>query len=165
MIRRARIGWAHRQWPRVDGTRDGLTVAIDGAVHPTNVDYSTAFIAVPTAPWTGNLSVTREGIVAKFATLLGAQDLVLGDEAFDRAFVVKATGAPAVREVLGADARREMLDLGVERLVYDDGREDGHNAMLVLEIDGVVETFEKLDRALQLVTKIASRRAGDASVR
>ena len=148
-------GWVRREWPRVDGSRDGVTVAIEVASHITQLDYSTALVAIPPVPLKGNLELTREGLSSRVAKLLGAADLLLGDDAFDRAFVVKTSDEATARALLTPHARAEILALKIDRLVYDDGAEDDRAAMVVAEIVGIVDEVDTLDRALQLVVALA----------
>jgi hypothetical protein len=150
-------GWVRREWPRVEGTLGGVTVAIEVAAHLTQLGYSTALVALPKAPRRGNLELTREGLSSKVTKLFGAQDLVLGDDAFDRAFVVKATSEPFARELLTPNVRAELLALDVSRLACDDaGDDDASVAMVVAEIVGIVDQNDTLDRGLRLVAELAS---------
>jgi hypothetical protein len=149
-------GWVRREWPRVEGTLGGVTVAIEVATHLTQLGYSTALVALPKAPRPGDLELTREGLAAQVTKLFGAQDLVLGDDAFDRAFVVKASSEPFARELLTPQVRAELLALGVSRLAYDAAAGDDSVAMVVAEIVGIVDQNDTLDRGLRLVAELAS---------
>ncbi len=151
-----RIGWAHAQWPRVDGVIAGIAVALEVVAHSRG--YHTGALAVPVAAVQGNVEVTREGVVAKISKVFGAQDICIGDEPFDRAFLVKGTSEAAVRAVLSALVRDEMLQMGVERVIYDDGSEHKHVPMVLVEIPLIVTDPRQLDRALRAAVEIAKTR-------
>jgi hypothetical protein len=157
------MGWAHTQWPRVDGERESVGVAIE--LVPRSSGFHTAVLAALAAPMDGNVEVTREGLFSKIGKLFGAQDIVFGDEPFDREFLVKATSVPTVRALLSAAARTEMLSLGADRLVYDDGSEHKHVAMLLLEIPTVVEKADQLDRALRIAVEMSHARMSETAYR
>jgi hypothetical protein len=154
--RSGRMGWAHTQWPRVDGGLEGVAVAIE--LVPRNSGVHTAVLAALPAPMEGNVEVTREGLFSKIGKLFGAQDIVLGDGAFDRAFLVKGTSELTVRALLSVAACTELLSLGADRLAYDDGSEHKHVAMVVMEIPSVVQSAEHLDRALRIVVEMSRTR-------
>lgn len=151
------------QWPRLDGVVENTPVAFElvgsaGAFH-------TVAIAVPSAALEGHLEVTREGVLAKLGKLFGAQDIVLGEDAFDRAFLVKGTSELTVRALLRPEVREEMLGMGVVRLAYDDGTEQHHVPMVILELAGIATEPPWLDRALALVIEVARTRPQDAPYR
>ena len=148
-------GWFRKEWPRADGKLDGVTIAIEAAIYPTHWDYSTALVAIPSAPLTGTLELTREGFHASVAKLFGADDLVLGDDAFDRAFFVRAANEATARKLLTPAVRAEILALQLDRLVYDDGATKAGTPMVVAELVGIVDKSEILDRALRLVAGLA----------
>lgn len=56
----------------------------------------------------GDLTVTSENALSRLGRSLGAQDLELGDPAFDRAFVVRASDPSTARRVLGPIAREAL---------------------------------------------------------
>jgi len=158
-----RIGWGHTQWPRVDGRISGIHVALE--LVPGSGGYQTAAIAAPLDAMQGNLEVTREGVIAKISKVFGAQDIALGDEAFDRAFLVKATSEAVARAVLSAEVRREMLAMAAERVVYDDGSEHRHVAMVLFEVPRILQEAQEIDRALGAAVEIARARVQQAPYR
>jgi hypothetical protein len=155
-FRPGRIGWAHGQWPRVDGVMDRLPIAFELGSGDRGVN--TVILAAPLAPIQGNLEITREGLLAKIAKVFGAQDVVLGDEAFDRAYLVKAAPEILARALLTDGVRRDLLAVEACRLAYDDGSHHRHGAMVVLEVPGVVAEPTWLDRLQGLVVEIARAR-------
>ena len=61
------------------------------------------------APLKGQATAYPAGALSRFAQKLGAQDITLGDEVFDRRFVVKASDDEVARAVLDAPTRRAIL--------------------------------------------------------
>jgi hypothetical protein len=158
-----RTGWAHEQWPRLDGVVENIQVAFELVERAQG--FNSAAIAVPPAALEGHVEVTREGVLAKITKLFGAQDIVLGREAFDRAFLVRGTSKDTVSAVLRSAVQDEMLAIGVVRLAYDDGSEHQHVPTVVLELPQIVTDWTWLDRALALVVDIARVRAQDTPYR
>jgi hypothetical protein len=95
-------------------------------------------------PIHANLVVRRAQTLDAVSTLFGGQDLELGDPAFDRAFLVRASRPDAAALVLDAEVRQRMLHLN-ERIgqveVSDEGvlvrsvslSRDPHQAMQLME--------------------------------
>jgi hypothetical protein len=158
-----RIGWAHTQWPRVDGVIEGIAVALELVGRLGG--YHTGALAVPIAAVQGNVEVTREGAIAKISKAFGAQDITIGDETFDRAFLVKATSEAAVRAVLSALVRSAMLEMGADRVIYDDGSEHKHVPMVLFEIPVILTEPRLLDRALRAAVEIAQTRIQETPYR
>lgn len=55
-------------------------------------------------------SIYRSGIFSGFGEFLGFQDVEVGDEDFDRAFVIKASDENKVRELLAEPQIRELIN-------------------------------------------------------
>jgi hypothetical protein len=55
------------------------------------------------------LAISNEGMFAKASKLAGAQDLQIGDDAFDKTFLVRAADEDEAREHLAPAHRREAL--------------------------------------------------------
>lgn len=66
--------------------------------------------------------ISPESLIGRFGKLLGLQDVQVGDEAFDRAFLVRATDDDTARRFLSnPELRAAMLDLGrISLCVKDD---------------------------------------------
>ncbi len=126
---------------------------------------NTVILAAPVAPIQGNLEITREEFLAKITKVFGAQDVVLGDEAFDRAYLVKATPEILARALLTDGVRRDLLAVEACRLAYDDGSHHRQGAMVVLEVPGVIAEPTSLDRLLGLVVEIARARLPEVPYR
>jgi hypothetical protein len=154
-FRPSHTGWAHEQLPRIDAVVDGVRSAIELAY-----DLRTAVLAVPALPLAGNLHVTRENIFSSIATFLGAEDIVLGDKAFDDAFLVRASAAPVAQTLLSPPIRAELLALGAESFAYDDGSEHQDAPLVALFLRRVAVDHAELDRALRVVVETARVREG-----
>lgn len=59
-------------------------------------------------PYDLGLGVGPEGVLSSIAELLGAHDIELGDDAFDRAFMVRGDEPERVKALLGPDARNAI---------------------------------------------------------
>jgi len=161
--RPGRQGWAHEEMPRLDGVIDDVRVAIELVASAS--EYETIALAATEAPLPGHVEVTREGLVAKLTKAFGAQDVVLGDDPFDRAFLVKAAPPDIAPQLLVADVRSELLALPTTRLAYDDGSEHSHPAMVVFAVGALVEAPGILDRMLRVVTTFARQRLATSAYR
>jgi hypothetical protein len=79
------------------------------------------------------------------------RDLVLGDAAFDDAFVVEAGPRDVIQELLDADVRREMLALRPVRLCTT------REFVVLLERTDWVDEVEVLERMARLAAHLALR--------
>jgi hypothetical protein len=161
--RPGREGWAHVQVPRLEGMIDDVPVAVELVLGTS--DHQTVALAEPAAAVPGHLEVTREGLVAWLTKAFGAQDVVLGEDAFDRAFLVKATPPELAHRLLVPEVQAEMLALPTTRLAYDDGSEHSHRAMVVFAVGALVESPGILDRMLRLVCTLARVRMATSAYR
>jgi len=161
--RPGRQGWAHTEMPRLDGVFHDVRVAVELGQGASQ--YLTAALAVSEAPLAGHLEVTREGSFAKVAKLFGAQDVVLGDETFDRAFLVKSKPADVAPQLLSPAIRAEMLALPTTWLAYDHGREHGQVALVIFSVADVVQSADVLDRILRVATMLARVRPASVPYR
>jgi hypothetical protein len=55
-------------------------------------------------------TIYRRGFFSDVAKLFGMQDIEIGDEAFDRGFIVKATDEAKIRQLLSNPRVRELID-------------------------------------------------------
>ncbi|MEO7092786.1 MAG: hypothetical protein ABI175_06015 [Polyangiales bacterium] len=141
--------------PRVEGELEGVSVAFQLALVG---GWGITAVAVPLAPIALNLEITREGLFDKIAKVFGAKDLILGDEAFDKAYMVSTTHESA-RQVLTKERRDEMLSLDIATFVYDDGSAGELKPRVVLGVGRVLATPAELDRMLKLLVDVAKLRA------
>lgn len=93
------------------------------------------------------LRLTREGFFTPFATMLGAQDIQVGDTDFDEAVQVKGSNPVAVRKYLNA-ARR----MRIHRFLVDLGTASIHDRGVEWHTRGVIRDRQKI------VTRVKSMR-------
>lgn len=97
---------------RMEGQRMGTTVSIFPERRGGGKNSTTYTIvrAELTEPASGTLHVYPEGAFERFSkNFLGAKDLQIGDERFDRAFMVNAVDPEAARAFLGPDRREKLM--------------------------------------------------------
>jgi hypothetical protein len=140
---------------RVDGKFDNVSVAFQLA--PVAQSWGITAVAVPLAPIALNLEITREGLFDKIAKVFGAKDLVLGDAAFDKAYMVSTTNESA-RDLLTKETRAEMLALDIATLAYDDGTTGENKPKLVVGVPRLITAEAELDRMLALLARLAKVR-------
>jgi hypothetical protein len=106
------------------GEMNGMTVRADAQVHGWGKHrhvVMTIEVEYPHAAPSG-LLLTGEGLWAKAKKLVGAQDIQIGDEEFDRAFLIQGDDEAQVREFLRPKRVQQML-LQMSRaypsIVYD----------------------------------------------
>lgn len=156
-FRASRVGLGEAILPRVGGNLDGVSVAFEMAMVAS--DWGITAVSVPLAPVPVRVELGREGFLQKVAKVFGAQDIVLGDAPFDKAFMVRGTNDPGTHAVLGASTRSELLALDVSTLLYDDGSTKERGAVVVLGVPNVLVEAEALDRMLRLLVALAKTRA------
>ena len=163
-FRAGRVGWACTEWPRIEATVDGLSVALQ-LTATASADCHTAALATPLAPLRGHLEAIPERWRSHLAKLLGAEDKQTGDLGFDRAYVIKATRDELVQLLLDESVRGEALALRSSRIAYDDGSDHGHPPIVLVTIPGAVALPRSIDRALHLVATLARVRSDDGPYR
>jgi hypothetical protein len=158
--RPGREGWAHTEMPRIDASVGNVAVAlelIDDIWDPS------AFVGVamarPAVAIAGHVEARREGVLSRIAEMFGARDIALGDEPFDRAFVVKATDETAARTLLPTSVTSELLELEATFFAYDDGSENSSGAVVLAYLPFRTSEFAWIDRALAFVARVAQIRA------
>jgi hypothetical protein len=138
---------------RVSGKRDDVSVAFE--VASIGGDWGITAVAMPLAPIAVRLELAPEGLMQKISKLFGAQDIVLGEEAFDKAYMVKGTNDAGAHAVLCAPTRSAMLSLGVSTFVYDDGSTKERPAVIIAGIPTIITATEQLDRMLDFLVAVA----------
>jgi hypothetical protein len=137
----------------MDGVMEGLPVAVE--IVPEPAGLVTAALASPRISMLGHLEVTPQGGGSRIGQLFGTRAVQVGDEAFDRTYVVKTTDEALALTLLSPGAQAEALALGCRRLVYDDGSKHGHPPLVMIELPGVVVRAETLDRLLRCIIVLA----------
>jgi hypothetical protein len=72
-------------------------------------EFSCGVVSVPGS--LPSLSIDREGVLSRVARAIGIEDVETGDEAFDRAFKVRAEDPAAARDLLTPDLRAFLLSV------------------------------------------------------
>jgi len=139
--------------PRVDGEVDDVSIAFE--LSSVGDGWGIRAVSVPVAPIAVVMDLRREGFMEKIAKVFGAQDIVLGDAAFDKTFMVRATHDAGARAVLSAPIRAQILEVGLTTLAYDDGSTKERGAVVVLGVSTLLTTTESLDRMLSLLVALA----------
>lgn len=119
----------------MSGTVRGLPTSVFALASRKNAHVTRVAIDVP-LPAGCELSLARqEGGDGFFTRLFRGQDVVVGDPAFDAAFVIKGTPEPWVRSVLGPSARHEILGLldGGIAIELQDGKLTAWARKMILE--------------------------------
>ena len=97
------------------------------------------------------LQVTREGLGARIAKMLGGVDVEVGDAEFDARFRVSADDRDRATFALSPDLRREILDVVEFRRLRVRGRE------ATLEVEGRVMEPLALVGLLRVLDRMAAR--------
>jgi hypothetical protein len=102
-------------------------------------------------------TVYRKGIFSDIGKWFGMQDLEIGDEAFDRDFILKSDQEPKLRELLGSTRIRELIgqqpqiyfavkdDEGFFRSSFPEGVDE-----LYFQVVGIVKDVERLKLLYEL---------------
>jgi hypothetical protein len=150
-----RASWAAPLMPRLDGHVGVIAVALQLLDESDSNRFWAGAIARPSVPLRGHVEGARTEIFDRIARLFGARGIAVGEDAFDRAFTVRATEESTARALLNAPITREMLELGAKYFAYDDGGGNGGGAVAVVYVPFEVHDFPAIDRALALVAAIA----------
>lgn len=97
---------------KVQVTHGEWTVTLDTQVVSTG--EATVIYTRMRAPYINpdgfRFTIHRRGFFSDIAKRFGMQDIEIGDEAFDRDFIIKATDESKIRELLANPHLRELLD-------------------------------------------------------
>ena len=98
---------------KVEATHDDWIVTLDTYAVSTGkvVIVFTRMRAPYVNPGGFRFTVYRKGVFSGLARKLGMQDIEIGDEEFDRDFIIKATDEPRVRELLSSRKLRDLIAL------------------------------------------------------
>ena len=102
--------WRKRTARRVDVVIEGNKVSLDNytvSTGNTHVTYTRARAATTS---TNRLHVYREHFLSGMAKALGAQDVQVGDAAYDERFQIKSDDEAWARRVLAAPIRKQHLE-------------------------------------------------------
>jgi len=100
--------------PTVSGAYGGLNVYLYTYTQGSGKNkttYTSMVVYIP-VPHRAHVRVTREGFLSKITKAFGAQDIHLGDPAFDDAYIIKSDTPELVPELLTPAIRGAMLSGG-----------------------------------------------------
>ena len=152
-MRAGHIGWSHAQNLRIEGVLDEIRVTLEYVI--TDLTGRTVAMATPPKPLLGHVEITPEGIGSKLAKLFGGQDLVMGHEAFDKKYIVKATQEATARALLDAHVCERLFKIDAARFTYDDGARGAGGGIVTIERPKVEDREDALDTMMQLVARMA----------
>lgn len=147
---------------KVKVTHGEWTVTLD--TYAVSTGKSTIVYTRMRAPYTNpdgfRFTVYRRGFFSDVAKRFGMQDIEIGDEAFDRDFIIKATDDSKVRELLANERLRELLarQKEIHFTVKDDEgwfgpRFEGDADELYFTVVGVIKDIERLKLLYELFTQ------------
>ena len=140
--------WRRRTARRVDAVIAGRAVSLDTFVVSTgntHVTYTRARVATTA---TRRLHVYGESFLSGVAKALGAQDVRVGDDAYDERFQIKSDDAEWARRVLAEPIREQHLEDGKLQLRVDKGWVETFAA-------GLEQDVETLVRRMRLTAALA----------
>lgn len=114
----------------------------------TSTSYKHETIATPLMN-IGDLTLSREGFFASIGKTFGGQDIVVGNPAFDAAFVVRSTNEHAARQVLTPAVCAALLE--AQRVLGDVHVESGG----VRTLRNGMATPESVDQSLDVLARTA----------
>jgi hypothetical protein len=147
---------------KVQATHDEWIVTLDTYAVSTGkvVIIFTRMRAPYVNPGGFRFTVHRKGVFSGLAKKLGMQDIEIGDEEFDRDFIIKATDEPRVRELLSNRKIRDLIALQPDlqfSVKDDEGWFGPHFPEGVDELSfvarGVVTDIERLKRMYELFSE------------
>jgi hypothetical protein len=144
---------------KVEAVHKDWVVTLDTYVVPAGKTYipCTRMRAPFVNPSGFRFTVYRKSIFSGIATRLGMQDIEVGDDAFDRDFVVKSTDESRVRTLLASPRLRELIALQPEihlSVKDDEGWfatrfPDGVDE-LYFSVAGIIKDIDRLKRLFDL---------------
>ncbi|MEZ4457761.1 MAG: hypothetical protein R2882_14610 [Gemmatimonadales bacterium] len=144
---------------RVTVSHDDWTIVLDS--YTTKVPF-TRFRAEVSSPDGFRFAVSRRGLLSDLAHALGAQDVVVGHEPFDRDFVIKGNDEAKLRALF--DNARIRAGLDAQPDVHFDLAEAGGTVFLSFATVGLLDDPARLRAQYDLFadTLDALGRAGSA---
>lgn len=148
---------------RVEATHKEWVVTLDTFVVPAGKAYipCTRMRAAFVNPSGFRFSVYRTSIFSGIAKVLGMQDIEVGDDAFDRDFIVKGSDESRVRTLLASVRLRELLasqpeihlsvkdDEGWFATRFPEGVDE-----LYFSVTGIIKDSDRLKRLFDLFAEL-----------
>lgn len=152
---------------RVEIVYKGFKIEFDIHIHYTTVGGSTyekEYTRVRSQFITTDglkLRLLRQGFVDTIGKLFGSQDILIGDEKFDKRFVVKGNDDYKVQMVFSNKALNNLIllqnDIYLEIMqnqgIFDEKIEDGHSMIYYISTEKI-KHIEQLNLLLRLYTEL-----------
>lgn len=142
--------------PTLGGEYKGRRFLIDTAVRAhedadgrTVTTYYMRFQLWHKGRLAGDIAVSREGLFSGLGKALGRQDIQIGNEDFDRAFMVSGKDEAEVRRLLDAEVQGKFLESRLPMTVTAD--------RVCFERAGVIESKQEILRVLDFMGYLAGR--------
>jgi hypothetical protein len=144
---------------KVQATHGAWTITLD-TYTVSNGKTSTTYTRMRAPfvdPESFRFTVYRKGIFSDIGKRFGMQDMEIGDEAFDRDFILKSNQESKLRELLGSSKIRELIgrqpeiyfavkdDEGFFRSSFPEGVDE-----LYFQVVGVIKDVERLKLLYEL---------------
>jgi hypothetical protein len=147
---------------KVQVSHDDWTITLDTFVLMAN--NTPVFFTRIRAPFVNpsgfRFSVTRRNVFRDIATWLGAQDVEIGDEAFDRNFIIKSNDVSKVKALLESQLLRDRIEAqsSVSLQVKDDEGWFGtkfpeQTDELYFAVHGVIKDIDRLKALFDLFSE------------
>jgi len=96
------------------------------------------------------LKIYREGIIQKLTKLFGTRDIFFNDRSFDKKYIIEGNDEPRVKEIISADIRAKIIELGEILMILDKNS-------LTYEQHGKIIDTKKLFMILELLAELADK--------
>ncbi len=156
------VGGGFWKGDKVEAVHDEWTVTLDTYTVSTGhvVVVYTRMRAPYVNPGGFRFTIYRQSIFSGLGKMLGMQDIEVGDEAFDRDFIVKGSDESSVRELLSRPRLRELIaaqpeikfsvkdDEGWFEAKFPEGVDELH-----FVVGGVIKDIERLKLLYELFSE------------
>jgi hypothetical protein len=103
-------------------------------------------------PASADLTIVKESVGTRLGKALGATDVQLGSDEFDREFLIKTQDEPFARNVLNSTLQQKLLEMKQQK-----PRITLAGTWLAVQIPHVVKTEEDYDQLLDLAFTVMDR--------
>lgn len=137
--------------PVIDGISDGHPVKVDSYTHragDSNQTYTRYRVGF--TPLRLDLRLKRQGVFSAITKLFGEQDLLIGDDAFDAAFVVQTSDPTRLRQLLTPSVRSGLI-----RLLASHPNTVVHDDYLIMTRRGIERHPERIVATVQRLVAVA----------
>ncbi len=96
------------------------------------------------------MKIYREGIIQKLTKLFGTKDIIFGDRAFDKRYIIEGTHEEKIKALITPEIRATIIELGEIMLILD-GKKFSY------EQSGKIIDIAKLYKILDMLVTLANR--------